>query len=1211
MAVDRTEGDANGRRIIRISPGQTNVEELYVFSEQELELLHPLDRAVDAVYVSLTESIFLATNTGGFYQLALGSGVLEELFVAPSGISAFALSPDCRLLAVATKEDTLSLFALPDLELIITVELGPQRPEDSVDELYDIVIQWRHDSQYFGVNFFDGAARRVHVYDEAGKLFSASDESIVFSSKCLSWQPSGGLIATLGVSPSSSPNVTFLELNGLKRADFDPFEGRTSGDEKLPILEILWNANSDVLALKKEATVEMWVRSNYVWMCKKIIFPENTHDVKRSTILSASWDLEIPYRFHLITSDGAYLLYDFVFSVSTGNSDGSALAASINGTSIYCTPFRDCCAPPPTCRFQQNVDRCIQEVVVGNFWDGLLVVLTTGEIEFMKHSNASFDKVATLHCKSSEVNLQTCYNWIWPNKLQVACICNGNLLTFELSSTDFLNGNEELKDVTALTMELVSTLSVRAKMILPIFAKQNAAAQFILVQKRCGAILLQELCIMPNILLGRLPNSVHHVSVFTISEEISEHSLVVLGLDPLTHQLHSLHNKAALKLLNDCNSIFNFQNYLLATVSQGSLEVIDLKDIVDCHKNGAIPNDGLLKYSRKVEKGSVIVSCCWNRILEPSLTLQIIPRGNLETISPRPLIISSIDVLLKERKYNEVMIAMRRHRLDFNVLAEQIKNLVKNETKTEEEQTVLLKSILGAFLEDVKDSHTVVLMLTELGNTHGDCVQFMKDILQNKLFDVNPDVPANSTDRLVNPYLAVIAKLGLYEEALRSPLIVINDINREVVKSRIKFLGFYCENSEILYESALGTYDLNLTSLVADCLNKDPKEYLPILNEYQTLSSTKLKFAIDQKLKRYDKAVISLLQLPETSTEEVIKYVERYKVHQVAINYLTTKDLGNEDCRKLLDEVYCSYGAVFEELRKFPEAAICYSRGNNLQKCFDCHAKSGNWNAGVRCVKSMNSNDSDDMLQKLVRHLEDSKDYESAGEILENHLRNEPEAFRAFVKARNWDRAGRLAEANKLKEEYCKELKSVGGTLQDTCSALQAEIYKYVLRLQAVKALKEQQVIDGVDNDHFSDTESISTTTSIRSGMSSSMNSGKTTRSGKNSRKLKRKIFSLKEGSRFEDIAIIAHLWETCQRVQAEIKSDVESIVQALWTEDQDEVALTLIKSFDKLIHQANECVQQIWSSVLPPNEYLDMKYYIPPPGWSGNWTRCAIMTNV
>jgi len=58
-----------------------------------------------------------------------------------------------------------------------------------------------------------------------------------------------------------------------------------------------------------------------------------------------------------------------------------------------------------------------------------------------------------------------------------------------------------------------------------------------------------------------------------------------------------------------------------------------------------------------------------------------------------------------------------------------------------------------------------------------------------------------------------------------------------------------------LYDIALGTYDLPLVVVVAEKSQKDPKEYLPFLNQLRRLPLNYQRYKIDCHLKRYEKAL--------------------------------------------------------------------------------------------------------------------------------------------------------------------------------------------------------------------------------------------------------------------------------------------------------------------------------------------------------------------
>lgn len=69
---------------------------------------------------------------------------------------------------------------------------------------------------------------------------------------------------------------------------------------------------------------------------------------------------------------------------------------------------------------------------------------------------------------------------------------------------------------------------------------------------------------------------------------------------------------------------------------------------------------------RRVERGSRIVTAVPSTM---SLVLQM-PRGNLETIAPRPLVLEVIKRNLDQKKYGSAFRICRTHRLDMNLLVD-------------------------------------------------------------------------------------------------------------------------------------------------------------------------------------------------------------------------------------------------------------------------------------------------------------------------------------------------------------------------------------------------------------------------------------------------------------------------------------------------------------------------------------------------------------
>ena len=84
----------------------------------------------------------------------------------------------------------------------------------------------------------------------------------------------------------------------------------------------------------------------------------------------------------------------------------------------------------------------------------------------------------------------------------------------------------------------------------------------------------------------------------------------------------------------------------------------------------------------------------------------------------------------------------------------------------------------------------------------------------------------------------------------------------------VKYTLFLVDVNE-LYNIALGMYDFDLVLIIAEKSQKDPKEYLPFLNELRRLPVDYQRYRIDLFLRKFSKAL-----------EHVSKCGKRYIVIQ-------------------------------------------------------------------------------------------------------------------------------------------------------------------------------------------------------------------------------------------------------------------------------------------------------------------------------------------
>lgn len=425
----------------------------------------------------------------------------------------------------------------------------------------------------------------------------------------------------------------------------------------------------------------------------------------------------------------------------------------------------------------------IKAVVVPEFWSGYLCVTAGGEFIFSKYSTDGIKQIRTLKIPVETKDLSQSYNWLWPNRSTICSISSDSLTLFQLRDNDFEDLEKEIK-VEASRLGPFNEAIVSA-----FVGVKNKEDSSILLQTQSGIILKVNLSDKNsiNLKMCKFPHVCSEVQLLCES--------FVVGHDPLTRKLMVGWSKypdcEPIILSNDCTSFVTFQHSVIYTTVQGFLEARNefyVTRLLEKHILGHDFNnaeESIGRYTRKCEKGSMIVRCCLSQMLEPTLILQIIPRGNLEIIYPRPLIIDTVKVIMREKenntRYEKIMAALRRHRIDYRVLIDEMRVLVKEDTEYR------LEELLKTMIEQVKNSHSLVLLVTDLNQDYSDCILAIKNVLEGVLKDAGEKRMAHVEEA----YLASMAKLGLLEEALKSTLILgEREENRELVQHRVKFLRY-------------------------------------------------------------------------------------------------------------------------------------------------------------------------------------------------------------------------------------------------------------------------------------------------------------------------------------------------------------------------------------------------------------------------------------
>lgn len=187
-----------------------------------------------------------------------------------------------------------------------------------------------------------------------------------------------------------------------------------------------------------------------------------------------------------------------------------------------------------------------------------------------------------------------------------------------------------------------------------------------------------------------------------------------------------------------------------------------------------------------------------------------------------------------------------------------------------------------------------------------------------------------------------------------------------------------------LFDHALGLYDLNLTLLVAQQSQRDPREYLPFIQELHRMPALKRQFTIDDKLEHWEKALDHLKAM--NNFDDVKKYVVKHKLYHHALSIYRHEEQHHRAITDL-------FAAHLKSTSRFREAGLAYESLGNFSDATDCYLK-----AGVSCWReclyaaqqqqspALTADQLSEIAASLAEALREAKDYASAATIHLDYL---------------------------------------------------------------------------------------------------------------------------------------------------------------------------------------------------------------------------------
>uniref|UniRef100_A0A8C6CZC8 Elongator complex protein 1 n=1 Tax=Moschus moschiferus TaxID=68415 RepID=A0A8C6CZC8_MOSMO len=1195
------------------------------------------------------ESVCVATASGDVLLCNLNTHQLECVGSVASGISVMSWSPDQELVLLATGQQTLIMMT-KDFEPImeqqihqddfgeskfITVGWGRKETQFHGSEGRQAAFQmqmhesalpwddhrpqvtWRGDGQFFAVSVVcpETGARKVRVWSREFALQSTS-EPVAGLGPALAWKPSGSLIASTQDKPNQQ-DVVFFEKNGLLHGQFTlPFF-----KDEVKVNGLFWNADSTVLAvwleeLQREENsslktyVQLWTVGNYHWYLKQSL-PFDA--CGKSKIVSLLWDPVTPYRLHVLCQGWHYLCYDWHWTTDRSSGDNlsdMANVAVIDGSRVLVTVFRRSAVPPPLCTYRLQLPRCVNQVTFSAHPEksnDLAVLDASNQISVYKCGDSpSVDSTVKLGAvggngfkaslktphldkrykiqiedsEAEEVNPLKLSLLTWVQEdvfLAVSHSQSGpqsviHHLTVAPSETDDEQG--QLNISSSVTVDGV-IISLRCNPKTKSVALQVAGGQIFKYLWESPSLAVEPWK-NPGGFPVRFPYPCTQTELAMIGGEEC-----ILGL---TDRCRFFINDT--EVASNITSFAVYDEFLLVTTHSHTCQCFCLRDasletLQAGLSSSSVSNGESL---RKVERGSRIVTVVPQ---DTKLILQM-PRGNLEVVHHRALVLAQIRKWLDKLMFKEAFECMRKLRINLNLIHDHNPKVFLENVETFIRQIDSVNHINLFFTELKEEDVTKTMYPPPVPST----VSLSSDPDEKKV-DLICDAMRAAMEN-INPHKYCLSILTSHVKKttpeLEMALQKVHELQGNAppvpdavsAEEALKYLLLLVDVNE-LYDHSLGTYDFDLVLMVAEKSQKDPKEYLPFLNTLKKMETNYQRFSIDKYLKRYEKAIGHLSKCGPEYFPECLNLVKDKNLYNEALKLYPPNSQQYKD-------ISIAYGEHLLQEHLHEPAGLVFARCGAHEKALSAFLACGSWQQALCAAAQLHltAEQLAGLSRTLAGKLVEQRKHSDAATVLEQYAQDHEEAVLVLLEGAAWEEALRLVhkynrpdiiETN-IKPSILEAQKNYMAFLDSQT----ATFSRHKKRLLVVRELKERAPLvnpddeapHGQESDLFSETSSVMSGSNM-SGKYSHSNSRISARSSKNRRKAERKKHSLKEGSPLEDVALLEALSEVVQGAE-KLKDEIRHILKMLFLFEFDEQGRELQKAFEDTLLLMERSLPEIWT---------------------------------
>ncbi|KAL8692939.1 MAG: hypothetical protein Q9224_003859 [Gallowayella concinna] len=650
-------------------------------------------------------------------------------------------------------------------------------------------------------------------------------------------------------------------------------------------------------------------------------------------------------------------------------------------------------------------------------------------------------------------------------------------------------------------------------------------------------------------------------------------------------------------LARGCTSYLVTPSHLIFTTSQHMLKFVHLAGE---SKELEIPSNTPEsdERCRSIERGAKLVTAM------PSIFAVVLqmPRGNLETIYPRALVVAGIRQSIAQQDYKKAFLACRNQRVDMNIIHDhQPEQFIAN---------------VGAFIDQIKKSQHIDLFLSSLKEEDVSRTMYRETFRADERLETNTTgAQAGKVNRICNAFLEALSGKKANVRNMITAQVCKNppDLDAgllEIVQLRGRFqwpeaneaaeqgsdqvdetVEHICFLADVnrLYDNALGLYDLRLTLLIAQQSQKDPREYLPFLQNLQRMDPLRRQFSIDDYLGRSKKAIRHLCDL--NAFEELKSYARKHGLYEDTLNFYRY----DEDKFSSIMQLYADH---LKDTSRFKVAATAFHYLQDLTQASECYRLANQWQESLS-VASLIPLPSDQLLSLATTSAQsavETKDFRGAATIFLDYLQDVPSAVRYFCKGYLFTEAFRTitlsSKTDLLSTAFDDGLTENMAAITELLADCKVQLAAQVPRIQELREKKKEDPLaffEGDVNDGKDIPDDVSLAPTDASTMGGSLftrytnrtatgtaDTGTSRRSSKNRRREERKRARGKKGSVYEEEYLVNSVRRLVERVNS-VGDEVARLVEWLVRRKMVERARAVEGGMSDVVGMCGKAVKEIF----------------------------------